>query len=268
MFDGSRRPVRARSTKFADVEPPHIYVRDASASVVHHGDYLNSRDDHALCGIAIANPTRMAPAERPTAVCPDCEAKLVEYHLVWWRDRARAATAELDELRTKYRELVENTDDQRGQLAALQPRMQVRGDSDAQALDQRGKTAEEPQGDSPAERADAEPASLLDHARKELLDLCRQFDAAVPYRRVKNTMQAFSDKLDPDERVLLAQQISTSGSLIRWSTTEVENLGWHVSGNPVQGEPEEMWDAWTRDSYQTPKQGRWRLGRSRSRDSS
>jgi hypothetical protein len=37
----------------------------------------------------------------------------------------------------------------------------------------------------------------------------------APYWRLKNTMQAFSDKLSSDERVLLAQEIGAEGSLIR-----------------------------------------------------
>ncbi|HEX2283136.1 MAG TPA: hypothetical protein VHG52_15355 [Thermomicrobiales bacterium] len=223
------------------MEPPHSYVRDASASVVHHGDYLNSRDDHALCGLAVENPTTLGGTEQPGAVCPDCEAKLVEYHLVWWRDTARAAMAELDELRSKYRALADR--DSSGEF---------------------GEEVEtEPRADSTAEPAEEEPTSLLDQARRELLQLCRQFDGSVPYRRLKNAMQTFSDGLNPDERVLLAQEIGNDGSLLRWCTTEAQSLGWSVAGNPVQAETEEMWDAWTRDSYQTPKPNKWRLGRSR-----
>jgi hypothetical protein len=203
--------------------------------VVHHGDYLTKRDDHALCGRLLESRVSVAE-EQASAVCPDCEAKLVEYHLVWWRAKAEAVTSELEELRIKYRELT----------------------GGAEARDE--PTAKPQAG---AEFADAEPTSLLDHARRELLQLCRQFDGSVPYRLVKNTMQAFSDKLDPQERVLLAQEIGNDGSLLRWCTTEAESLGWTVAGNPVQAEAEEMWDAWTRDSYQTPKPNKWRLGRSR-----
>lgn len=227
---------------FASVDPPHSYVRDASASVVHHVDYLTGSDDHALCGAAFEDPTKLGQAERPSAVCPGCAARLAEYHLMWWRDRAEAVTAELDELRIKYRELAERVEGSRG------------------------GTTEQPVRGVTAEPVDAEPTTLLEHARRDLLALCRQFDDAVPYRRVKNAMQAFSDGLTADERVRLAQEIGADGSLIRWSTTQAESLGWHVTGNPVQGEPEEMWDAWTRDAYQAPKPGRWRLGRSRSHD--
>ncbi|WP_238888456.1 hypothetical protein [Mycobacterium sp. IDR2000157661] len=229
------------------MEPPHSYVRDASAAVVHHSDYLNSRDDHALCGCAVGNPV---PLEHLTTVCPDCEARLVEYHLIWWRDRARTLTAELDELKSKYRELTENADgpqreaDSTGQVIA------------AVAAAERGSVD------------NTEPTSLLGHARRELSVVCRQFEQAVPYRRLKTAMQAFSDRLSPEERVSLAQEIGADGSLIRWAATEAENLGWKVTGNPMQGEPEEMWDAWTRDAYQTPKPNRWRLGRSRSHDAS
>jgi hypothetical protein len=101
---------------FRCVEPPHSYVHETSSSVVHHRDYLNRRNDQALCGVAFEYPAPLSPTIRPVAVCPDCEAKLVEYHLRWWRERAEAATAELDGLRIKYRELAEYVDDQRRQV--------------------------------------------------------------------------------------------------------------------------------------------------------
>jgi hypothetical protein len=222
--------------------------------VVHHGDYLNRRDDHALCGVALENPTAPSQGLRPVAVCPDCAAKVVEYHLTWWRERAESASAELDELRAKYRELAEQVDNQRR--------------SEGENPDDRRQPEGEPQSGSTAEEAETEPTTFLGHARRELLDLCRQFDGTVPYWRLKNTMQAFSDKLTSDERVLLAQEIGAEGSLIRWCTTQIESLGWRVTDNPVSGEAGAMMDAWIDDAYQTPKKNRWRLGRSRSHDGS
>jgi hypothetical protein len=221
---------------------------------VHHGDYLNRRDDHALCGAALENPTTPSQGLRPVAVCPDCEEKVVEYHLTWWRERAEAASAELDELRAKYRELAEHVDNQRR--------------SEGENPDDRRQPEGEPQSGSTAEEAETEPTTFLGHARRELLDLCRQFEGAVPYWRLKNTMQAFSDKLTSDERVLLAQEIGAEGSLIRWCTTQIDSLGWRVTDNPVSGEAGAMMDAWIDDAYQTPKKNRWRLGRSRSHDGS
>lgn len=202
-------------------------------------DYLNRRDDHALCGLTLTSPTAFDQPADPTALCPDCAAKLTVYHLAWWRERAQAMAAELDELRAKYRELAGHPDEQPAASS-----------------------------NSRVETADVDPVSLLDHARVELVALCRQCEEAVPYWRLKNAMQAFSDKLNADERVLLAQEIGADGSLIRWCTTEVVTLGWQVSNSPVQGEAEEMWDAWTHDSYQTPKKTKWRLGRGRSQDAS
>lgn len=217
--------------------------------MVHHSDYLNHRDDHTLCGMALESPTPLGQTVGAVANCPDCEAKLAEYHLTWWRDKARAVAAELEELRVKYRELMERS-----------------GGSDSETA---RRAEAEPHGDPVVGHDEAEPVSLLDHARVEVLSLCRQCrEEAVPYWRLKTTMQAFSDKLSADERVRLAQEIGADGSLIRWCTTEVVNLGWEVSNSPVQGEPEEMWDAWTHDSYQTPKKTKWRLGRSRSQDAS
>ena len=223
---------------------------------MHHGDYLNHRDDHALCGVAFENP---APLDvRPGAVCADCEAKLAEYHLIWWRERAEAATAELDELRVKYRELAESVDKEARQVAGLQAPSEVSG----------GPSAEEQRADTTAEQGESTPTPLLDQARKELLELCRRFDDAVPYWRVKNSMDAFSDRLNSDERVLLAQEIGADGSLIRWCTREIEGLGWQVTNSPVHSDADTMMDAWTDDYYQTPKKNKRWLGRSRAYDAS
>jgi hypothetical protein len=217
------------------VEPPHRYVQETSSSVVHHADYLNRRDDRALCGAALENPAALG-AVPAAAVCPHCEAKLVEYHLTWWRETAEAAAAELAALRVKYREMTGSVDEQMDIGAELQP-------------------------ESTAEQDEATPASFLDQARKELLELCRRFDGTVPYRHVKSSMQAFSDRLSSDERVLLAQEIGADGSLIRWCTAEIERRGSRVANNPVSGEAEDMVDAWLHDTYQTPKKSGWRLGR-------
>ncbi|MFI5510511.1 hypothetical protein ACIA48_23865 [Mycobacterium sp. NPDC051804] len=208
------------------MEPPHTYIREASASVAHHADYLDRRDNHALCGAAIAGAITLTEVD---AVCPDCEEKLVLYHLEWWRSKALAASAEVEELRAKYGEAAE--------------------------VEQEPDSIEEP--------AEKEPTTLLDHARRELTRLCREFDDDVPYFRLKNTMQAFSDRLESDERVLLAQEIGGDGTLIRWSTTEVEALGWHVSNSPVQGDSEAQWDAWVQDPYPPAKKAKRRFGRSR-----
>jgi hypothetical protein len=90
----------------------------------------------------------------------------------------------------------------------------------------------------------------------------------VPFWRVKNIMETFSDKLNSDQKVLLAHEIGAGGSFIRWCTTEIEGLGWRVTNNPVRGDADEMMDAWTQDLYQPPKKTRWGLGRSRSHDGS
>ena len=116
---------------FADVEPPHRYVRDASASVVHHADYLNRRDDHALCGAAFEDAATLTQTDRADAMCPDCEAQLVVYHLEWWREKAQAATAELEELRVKYRELQESADTQRRQPTPTQVGKDPSGETSA-----------------------------------------------------------------------------------------------------------------------------------------
>lgn len=221
--------------------------------MVHHGDYLNPRSDQALCGVAFEKPAQLNPTIRPVAICPDCEAKLAEYHLKWWRERAEAVTAELDALRVKYRELAESVDSERRQAAGSQHPAPV---------------IEGPSGESPETEDDTTPPSLLDQVRKELVELCRPFDEAVPYWRVKNTMDAFSDKLKSDERVLLAEEIGADGSLIRWCTREIERLGWRVTNNPVHADADTMMDAWTEDYYQTPKKTKWRLGRSRTNDAS
>ena len=231
------------------MEPPHSYVQETSSSVVHHGDYLNRRNDQALCGVALENPASLGSISRPVAVCPDCEAKLVEYHLKWWRETAEAATAELDELRLKYRELADSVDDQGRRLGETPKRHPEIGGV--------------PQASSTAEQGETTPTPLLDQARKELLELCRPFDETVPFFRVKKSMEAFSDTLNSDERVLLAQEIGADGSFIRWCTREIEGLGLQVTNNPVSGDADAMMDAWTDDLYQAPKKTKWRVGRSR-----
>jgi hypothetical protein len=243
-------------------------MQETSASVVHHVDYLNRRDDHALCGVVLVNPSMLGQAAAADAVCTDCEAKLVVYHLTWWRTTARAAETELEELRVKYRELAEYSDNQRRQLAALQPLAQVNEELSARPPQDRREIGDEQRSEATSKQAGTAPTPFLDHARRELMELCRQCDQVVPYWRLNRTMQAFNEKLNPDERVLLAQEIGTDGSLIRWCTREIESLGWRVASNPVHGEPDAMWDAWTQDLHQTPKKARWRLGRTRSLDGS
>ncbi len=218
---------------------------------MHHGDYLNRRDDQALCGAAFEKPTQLDPTTCPTAVCPDCEAKLAEYHVKWWRERAEAATAELDELRTKYDALAESVENQRREVDGLQRPAPAKA----------GLSSENPHG-----RDQTTPTPILDQARKELVDLCRLFDEAVPYWRVKKRIDAFNDKLESEERVLLAHEIGAEGSLIRWCTKEIEGLGRQVTNSPVHGDAEDMMDAWTHDLYPTPKKTKWRLGRSRTHD--
>jgi hypothetical protein len=219
---------------FACVEPPHSYVRDTSASVVHHADYLARRETHALCGATLENAATLPQPGAADAICPDCQEKLVFYHLEWWRGQALAATAELEALRAQH-----------GRLEESVPSQVVR---------------EVGPNDDPA---DTGPTTLLDRARRELADLCRQFDGDVPYVRLKNAMQAFSDRLESHERLVLAQEIGGDGSLMRWSTTAVKTLGLQVANNPVQDEPDPMWEEWIQDSYQAPKQPKRRFGRSR-----
>jgi hypothetical protein len=171
-------------------------------------------------------------------------------------------------LRIKYRELAEYVDNQRRQDHGLQHPAPVMGDSSGENPEIRREIDAEPQAGSTGNQSETTPTPLLDQVRKELLELCRPFDEAVPYRRVKNSMDAFSDKLNSDERVLLAQEIGADGSFVRWCMREIEGLGWQVTNNPVHGDADDMMDAWTEDLYQPPKKTKWRLGRSRSHDAS
>jgi hypothetical protein len=251
------------------VEPPHTYLQDTASLVVHHEDYLNDRRDHALCGVAFVNPAPLDAPIRPAAVCPDCEAKLVEYHLAWWRERAEAATAALDELRIKYRELAERVDSRRDQIAGSPQPAQASDHANGEELEgHREDDDEAPLAGATADQGETTPTSLLDQARTELMELCRRFEGTIPYWRLKNSMDAFNDKLTSDERVLLAQEIGADGSLIRWCTRVIEELGWQVTNNPVHGDADDMMDAWTEDFYQARKKTKWRLGRSRSQDGS
>lgn len=210
-------------------------MHEASSSVVHHSDYLNPGNDQPLCGATFEKPARLDPTIHPVAVCPDCEAKLPEYHVIWWREKAEAAIAELDELRAKYREPAKNVDNERPV-----------------------PVTEEPTSD----HDETTPTSLLDQARRELLELCRRSDETVPYWRVKNTTDAFTDKLKSDERLLLAQEIGADGNFVRWFIREIEGLGLQVTDSPVHGDASDMMDAWSHEIYPPPKKTKWRLGRS------
>lgn len=215
------------------MEPPHSYLREQSASVLHHADYLTGLDDHALCGATLQNPTAV-PMGAADALCPDCEARLTVYHLKWWRKTAIAATEELEALRVRYRELEERTGTARPAPAAA------------------------PVADS----AEPEPTTFLGRARRELDALVTQFDESIPFFRLKNAMQDFSDRLDDHERELLAQEIGPDSSLIRWATTEVESLGLTVANNRVQKNEDMMWQEWLQESQPAPKTKK-RFGRSR-----
>ncbi len=193
--------------------------------------------------LVFQNPTALTQTDTADAICPDCEAKLVVYHLEWWRARAQAATAELEVLRVKYRELAQSADTESAHVATA--------------------GMEQDQVGSAAESAPTEATTFLDHARCELAELSRPFDGALPFFRLKNTMQEFSDKLDDHERVLLAQEIGSDGSLIRWATTEVESLGLSVTNNRVQENSEMMWEEWLQESQQAPTKTKRRFGRSR-----
>jgi hypothetical protein len=234
-------PIVDPETMFGVVEPPHSFVRQVSTSLVHHADYLGGRDDRSLCGVALLDSETLSRTGDADPLCPDCEAKLIEYHLEWWRARAKEATAELEVLRVKYRNLAQSADTESADVPATDA-VQVQVGS--------------------AEPAPDEATTLLDRARRELTELCRQFDGTVPFYRLNNTMQDFSDKLDDDGRLLLAQEIGSDSSLIRWATTEVESYGSSVTNNRVQESSDMMWQDWLEESQQAPKTKR-RFGRSR-----
>jgi hypothetical protein len=222
------------------VEPPHSYLREPSASVAHHADYLSARDGYALCGAAIQNATAIAETDNADALCPDCEAQLVVYHLEWWRSRALAVTAELEALRAKYPELVQSA-----------------------GTDSASAPATENQQDQAIEPVPTEATTFLDRARRKLSELCGEVDKAVPFYRLNKAMQDFSDKLNDDERAALAQEIGSDSSLIRWATTEVESLGLSVTNNRVQENSDMMWQEWLQESQQVPTKTKRRFGRSR-----
>jgi hypothetical protein len=208
--------------------------------VVHHADYLKALEDHALCGQVLESPTPSTETSSADALCPDCVAQLVVYHLKWWRSRALAATAELEALRVKYPELVQSAGTESPEVPAADVKP-----------------------DQAAESAPTEVTTFLDRARRELTELCRQFDGAVPFYRLNKTMQDFSEKLNDDERAVLAREIGSDSSLIRWATTEVESLGLSVTNNRVQENSDMMWQEWLEESQQVPTKTKRRFGRSR-----
>jgi hypothetical protein len=202
--------------------------------VVHHADYLKARDDHALCGVALTQSSAVAQADAEGAVCVDCEAQLIVYHLEWWRETALAATAELEKLRAEHG--VPGTDD--SEASVITP--------ETHRVDESDQT---------------EPATFLDRARRDLVELCRQFEGAVPFYRLKNAMQDFNDGLDDPGRALLAEEVHPHGSLIRWATTEVEALGLTVTNNRVRENNEMQWEDWLQESQPAPKVTKRRFGR-------
>lgn len=206
--------------------------------MAHHADYLNARADSALCGVVFQSAAAVTRAEAAGAVCPDCEAQLVVYHLQWWREKAETATAELEALRAKY-----------GETAPAAPEVEDR------------------RADTVAEPVPTEGTTFLDRARRELTGLCQQFEGAVPFYRLKNAMQDFSDTLTDDERLLLAQEVGSDSSLIRWATAEVESLGLTVKNNRVQENNDMMWQEWLEEARQAPAPAKAptkrRFGRSR-----
>jgi hypothetical protein len=151
-----------------------------------------------------------------------------------------AATAELEALRAKYPELVQPA----GTESARVP-------------------AREVERDQAFEPVPTEATTFLDHARRELSELCGEFDGAVPFYRLNKTMQDFSDKLNDDDRAALAREIGSDSSLIRWATTEVESLGLSVTNNRVQENSDMMWQEWLQESQQVPTKTKRRFGRSR-----
>jgi hypothetical protein len=76
-------------------------------------------------------------------------------------------------------------------------------------------------------------------------------------------MQDFNDRLDDHDRMLLAQEVASSGSLIRWATMEVESLGLSITNNRVQENAEMTWEEWLQESKQAPTKTKRRFGRSR-----
>lgn len=105
-------------------EPPYFYVREKASAAAHHWDYLNDRADEALCGHGYCDPITLGEVPRPKAVCRACQARLPQYHAVWWSERARTAYSELEELRAKYNKLEEHSNNQRIHLSVLQKKMQ------------------------------------------------------------------------------------------------------------------------------------------------
>ena len=180
--------------------------------VAHHADYLERREDHALCGATLENADTLINQAVPTQFALTAKKNWFATISNGGASKALAATAELETLRAKYGEL-DGT-----------PLVQ---------LEEEGST-EEP--------AETEPTTLLDHAtrtRGPLSGIRRRGPLCSP----EEHEQAFSERLESHERLVLAQEIGGDGSLMRWSTTAVKALGLHVANNPVQEEPEAMWDA-------------------------
>lgn len=105
------------------MEPPYYYVRERSASAAHHWDYINGRNDQALCGHDYQDPITLGAVDRPKAVCRACQARIPHYEAIWWRKQAESSLAELTALRLRHAELELHSDNQRKALAAFHKKL-------------------------------------------------------------------------------------------------------------------------------------------------
>lgn len=147
-------------------EPPYFFVREKASSAAHHWDYLNDRADEALCGHRYDDPITLGEVPRPKAVCRACQARLPEYHAAWWSEQARTAYSQLEELRTKYNELQEHSNNQRKHLAVLQQKMQ---DLNRDLRNQESHAVQRPSQtrSAPAKNSKNKPASTRKQKKRQ-----------------------------------------------------------------------------------------------------
>lgn len=106
------------------IEARNWYVRDDGSRVAHHLDYSSPELDHALCGHPF-NEILSQCAERPRAVCSNCQDLMDRHDATWWEQEAGRRADGLAALRDE-KEKVET--DLRSRLGAARAQVNRLGD--------------------------------------------------------------------------------------------------------------------------------------------
>lgn len=226
-------------------EPPHVYVRDRTSSAAHHRDYLNDRSDEALCGHKLIDPITVGDTDRPTELCPACDARLSEYHAQWWRDRYRAAKSELEALRANYQELKVHSDNQRTKLSELQNRARPVKQTQKQSSVQKARQRSQKLGQQKQKPGSTEAAQTQPRAKPVASKFAKRLGIPVVSRQQVAEREAARSRVTEPEVV----------------RKKVKNLPTPERRRP-KTQAEKASDDAARESMRSYKPSSWRMGRS------